>query len=469
MIGEKIKENKLKFGIAIAVIVVLVIAVVAYASGVVYYSTRFIPGTSVNGFACSGKTVDEAKQTLRDDAAAYELTILERENKMESISSKDIDLELQFDQTIDDAMEAQSEYLWFTGFFVQNDVVMEKAVSYDEDKLEEKMDALSALQAENMIQPEDAKVSDYIEGTGYEIVPEVEGTKLKKKMTKRLIRETLAVMGTELDLEANDCYHAPEIRSDDADLAEICANMNEYVGAEVTIKFGKKKKEVVDSAMVSEWLRVSKKSNNVIVDEDKVFEYVEELASKYDTIYRPHTFKTSNGETIQIENGDYGWWMNKNETTAKLIRAIKKHEDKTIHPVYLQKAASYGKRDYGNTYVEVDLGSQYLYCYVDGELVLTSYFVSGDPYTGHATPGGIYSVTYKQRNHRMVGADYDVFTYYWMPFNGNIGFHDATWRGSFGGSQYLGNGSHGCINMPYSKAQALYSYVEAGTPVICYY
>ena len=31
------------------------------------------------------------------------------------------------------------------------------------------------------------------------------------------------------------------------------------------------------------------------------------------------------------------------------------------------------------------------------------------------------------------------------------------------------NGSHGCINLPYSIAQEIYGYVEKDTPVICYY
>lgn len=30
------------------------------------------------------------------------------------------------------------------------------------------------------------------------------------------------------------------------------------------------------------------------------------------------------------------------------------------------------------------------------------------------------------------------------------------------------NGSHGCINLPYSVAEKIYSYVEKDTPVICY-
>jgi len=41
-----------------------------------------------------------------------------------------------------------------------------------------------------------------------------------------------------------------------------------------------------------------------------------------------------------------------------------------------------------------------------------------------------------------------------MPFNGGIGIHDASWKnGLFGGSTYLTNGSHCCINTPPSVAK----------------
>ncbi len=56
-----------------------------------------------------------------------------------------------------------------------------------------------------------------------------------------------------------------------------------------------------------------------------------------------------------------------------------------------------------------------------------------------------------------------------MPFNGNIGMHDATWRGSFGGSIYKTNGSHGCINLPRAAAKTIYENIEKGMPVLCYH
>ena len=56
-----------------------------------------------------------------------------------------------------------------------------------------------------------------------------------------------------------------------------------------------------------------------------------------------------------------------------------------------------------------------------------------------------------------------------MPFNNNVGMHDASWRSEFGRNIYRTNGSHGCINLPYSVAQEIYDYVEKDTPVICYH
>ena len=49
------------------------------------------------------------------------------------------------------------------------------------------------------------------------------------------------------------------------------------------------------------------------------------------------------------------------------------------------------------------------------------------------------------------------------------GLHDASWRSSFGGSIYKTNGSHGCVNMPYSVAKAIYENIEDYTTIICRY
>ena len=65
---------------------------------------------------------------------------------------------------------------------------------------------------------------------------------------------------------------------------------------------------------------------------------------------------------------------------------------------------------------------------------------------------------------------YETPVAYWMRVTWTgIGFHDATWQSAFGGSRYQTNGSHGCINMPYDQAAALYDMLSVGTPVVMHY
>ena len=66
------------------------------------------------------------------------------------------------------------------------------------------------------------------------------------------------------------------------------------------------------------------------------------------------------------------------------------------------------------------------------------------------------------------GANYATPVTFWMPFNGNEGMHDATWRKKFGGNLYKGNGSHGCVNLPYSAAKTIFENVDAGYAVLVY-
>lgn len=134
--------------------------------------------------------------------------------------------------------------------------------------------------------------------------------------------------------------------------------------------------------------------------------------------------------------------------------------------VHVQKA-EYGA---AGTYVYVDLTAQRLFYFEDGKVVFQSPIVSGNLSAGHGTPTGVFAVNNKTRNQKLKGDDYESYVSYWMSFiGGQVGFHDASWRSSFGGTIYKNNGSHGCINMPTGAAAQLYSMLKIGTPVIVKY
>ena len=123
----------------------------------------------------------------------------------------------------------------------------------------------------------------------------------------------------------------------------------------------------------------------------------------------------------------------------------------------------------GGTYIEIDITNQVLYYYEDGTLAFRTNVVTGNVKNGKSTPAGVYSIRGKARDITLEGDDYSSFVSYWMNFIGNsYGIHDASWRSNFGGTIYLTNGSHGCVNVPVSAMPELYAMVEVGTPVILY-
>ena len=117
------------------------------------------------------------------------------------------------------------------------------------------------------------------------------------------------------------------------------------------------------------------------------------------------------------------------------------------------------------TYIDVDITSQRLSYYIDGRLTLVSDIVTGNTSRHHDTPTGLYTIYGKQRNRTLKGDNYEAFVNYWMPFTGNYGLHDATWRRSFGGTIYQRDGSHGCVNLPKTIAATLYETAPVGTYV----
>ena len=104
----------------------------------------------------------------------------------------------------------------------------------------------------------------------------------------------------------------------------------------------------------------------------------------------------------------------------------------------------------------------------DGAKVFESDIVTGNISKGNGTPAGVFGVTYATRDAVLKGDNYESHVNYWMPFNGNIGMHDATWRNKFGGVIYKTSGSHGCVNLPLSSAQTVFGYVSKGFPVLVY-
>jgi hypothetical protein len=436
----------------------------AYFAGVFYYQTHFVGGTVIDQVDVSGKTIEDLEAQIAD----YTLSVIQRQSDgttlEEDIPGSKIGLSYSSTEPFEDILENQNAWLWFLRQEESHELT--DLISFDPSSLEAEMEGLRGFQEDFVTEPEDAYITDYDPQEGFQLVEEIQGNRLNHKKTLEALEAAVETLSERVDLDEADCYEKPRITRESEELKAALAKLQAYTDTTITYTFGQQK-EVLDGSVISGWLTID--GSDVTLEQAQVEEYVSSLRKKYDTVFRPRTFQTSYGAQVTIKNGDYGWWMDTEQEVKELTEQIEEGKSGERVPVYRQTAASYDTPDYGDTYVEINLTAQHLFLYKDGQMILESDFVSGNVSRGYTTPGGIFGLTYKQRDATLTGETYRTPVSFWMPFNNNIGMHDATWRVDFGKNIYLTNGSHGCINLPYSVAKEIYGYVEKGTPVICYY
>ncbi len=430
------------------------------------YQQVYFPKTVINGMNASGRTPEEVKEMIVSQIKGYSLTLETRQQTEEVLRGLEIGLHPEYDGTLEQILEAQSPMLWGISALRNKEYVIETMVAYDHELLESAIDKMEFMNPENVQEPVDAHISEYIAGTGYQIVPETQGTLIRRDMVMQGVTDALLSLQDRLNLEEIGAYEAPKLTADAPELQERLAAWNQYANITVTYQFGSSR-EVVDGAVIHPWLS-DNGQNGVSLDEEQVAQFVKELARKYNTAYQPKTLETSYGKTVTITGGPYGWRINQAAETAELTEILRSGESQTREPIYSQRANSHEGPDYGDTYVEINLTAQHLFFYKDGKLLAESDFVSGNESRGWGTPAGAFPLTYKERNATLRGENYATPVSYWMPFNGNIGMHDADWRDSFGGTIYKTSGSHGCVNLPPAVAKKIYENIEAGMPVLCY-
>ena len=457
-------KKSVKKGLIIGISSVAVLLAAAYAGVGYYFHDHFYPGTVINETNFSLGTADTAEEKIKEDAEDYLLAIHDREDRVTYISGKDIDYHYESDGSIQKVMDEQNSMLWPLYISKDHSHTVNVKLTYDESKLVKLVEGMDCFKEENIEKPEDA----YLKYTdnGYEIVPEKKGNQpLEEQImldVKAVIEERQAV------LKLNDSdYMQPAVTSEDPKLQEKLQVTEKYKNMSITYEI-EGSEQVLDGQTILSWLTTNG-DLSVTVDPDMAASYAQQLASKYNTYAATRSFVTTNGDTIKIGGGDYGWVIDKKGEAARIIEDIEKGESVTREPEYEQRAFVEGADDIGNTYIEIDYTNQHLWYYKDGSLLMDSDLVSGNLNNGNGSPDGVFKIISRQSPATLVGEDYESDVTYFMPFAYNVGLHDASWRSNFGGSIYKNSGSHGCINLPYDAADTIYKNVELGTPVVAYY
>lgn len=308
-------------------------------------------------------------------------------------------------------------------------------------------------------------VDAYFDKENIKVIPEVYGNEIIPQKATELFKEELNQGNFNIVIDSEDLYTKPEILEND--IKEKYKNVLDLL-------------EWTADYSVSDYvIKMSDYKDSITINDDGIYEVnydflknaVLGLSKTIDNTYDEVKFHTSNDKDITIKKGSkgtYGQIMSNAKEIDYLKEKISKREKVTNRePEWICVPIEDGENP--KTYVEVDLKSQHVWHYEDGELCCESDCVTGDAAKKRETPTGVFYVSEMVKGKYLIGDDYKTWVDRWMRLtNSGIGLHDASWRGSFGGNIYKTNGSHGCINLPHKYAKKLYDEIYYGIPVFVY-
>lgn len=479
--SKKKKKKGIKAGYVIGgCAAVTVIAAGALGGTYIYraqeYKNAFFPNTTINAIDCSGKTVEEVEEIIRHNVEDYELSVRFRDGETLVIDGSEIDYTYNKSNDIADLLKKQNILSWYQESKKPKEYTVTNSTSFDEEKVTQLISDSEELQPLHQTAPKDAYM-DYQDGK-FVIEKEDPGNQLDEEVFTAAVIGAISSGVTELNVEETGAYAQPAVTAEDETLIKQTEQLNQYVGASITYILPQGNK-VLDGTTMIEWLDKDE-DGNYTKDETafnaKLKEFVTELADETDTLGSTMDFKSTYGTVVSVKTVDIGWKIDQAQELETLTANIENGECIEREPEYKSKMPSSENGGFGNTYIEADLTSQHVYFYKEGKLVWSSDCVSGKMTKDRYTPSGIYLLDYKTKDRDLKGeklpnGEYSYVSHvdYWMPFYGGYGFHDASWRSKFGGTIYNYGGSHGCVNLPKSKAATLYDLIDKEVPIVIFY
>ena len=462
---------KKKIIISIVTIICILAAAGGIAGGMYYYgrsvyADHFLPNTTIDGKKLGNTDMDTFLSSVRE-RYPDEFTITEDDGTKITIPLTEVILNKDIEEFVSNLKTLADE--WPLHYTEEISFTPKDTWDIDEEKV--KSLVLEALDNDGRKAPQDA----YLNEKTFEIVPEQEGRKLYED---RVVDDVLtALKENRLDVSLDDSYYLkPSVRKDDSSLTSIIEERNSLITGSVKVKVAGSIKDEISEDQLEEWLTYE--DGKFDFDKDKINEYTAGLAYSYNTAYSWRTFETSYGTEIEVGRNAYDsyvGYMLDEETTASDIYNVLINKEKKVSCTWLTEGYTMDENgDIGGTYIEICISSQHMWYYQDYELMLETDVVTGlESNPERRTPRGLFYLLQMSSPYVMHG-DYgqQPCEYFIKVTWDGVAIHDADWQPTFGGTQYIYGGSHGCINTPHYKVAALWDYLYAlddwQIPVIIY-
>lgn len=458
--------------------VLLGLVLIAYLVGVFVFSGRFYPNTRAASFDLSLETPEAVQQQLTDALKGYAFDVQGYGVDM-LFTSDDIAMDLDA-AAIADAMRASmNPWLWPLQVWGDHDETRALAATCATDeilaRITPKVQELNA----DATMPVNATIAFDAEKGAFEVVPETYGSALDPAAIAEQVALGVVTFEPVIALDDRSLVQ-PTVFRDDPRLATACEQADTLVTADLDIMLDGQVAGSIDPALVASWI-VLDADLVPSIDDEKLTAWTSDLVNRNSTLGAARTYTRADGKVVTVSGGSYGWAFDGEGLADQVRSAVTQGTKGTIDLPVSQSAARVvtdGNPDWPARYVDVDLSEQYARFYDGAGTIWETPIVSGKP-GGWETPTGVWVINSKASPSKLIGErdpetgkpEYETTVQYWMPFIGNsIGFHDATWQSSFGGNRWRnGAGSHGCLNISYNAAQALWGIIGVGDVVVVHY
>ncbi|MBQ9057759.1 MAG: peptidoglycan binding domain-containing protein [Atopobiaceae bacterium] len=478
-VEEPTKNSKVLTVIFVILASLVVLVLAAFFGGAYYFSSHFLPNTTVNGSDVSLMSVDELKEQIDNRSKGFAISV-KGDGLDTSIKGEDFNLVSDGTSYSQQAINLVPYWFWPMEFNREHSYQVDEGLSYDSDKLSEIVTGLvEPINAAGTPTTDATLIYDEQNKT-YKIQPEALGTQIDPKLTTKVIDEAAAGLIDEVSLDNNQLYQ-PNVFSDDSRLTTSAERANDMMSQPISLTIDGKEVATIDPAILQQGIRIEDGGFTVTFNGGKLAEWAQnDLSKVLDTVGTPRNFARPDGKQITVSGGTYGWVIDGFQMAATVTNILNSGMHSAVELPTKSRGTTWqpGGREWGR-YIDCDLGEQYARFYDEtGTVIWESAIVSGNTTTGHGTPEGVWVINAKMTNQLLIGLDenhdgqpdYKTPVDYWMPFVDNlVAFHDASWRGSFGGSIYSYDGSHGCVNLPYGKAVELFGICNEGDVVVSHW
>lgn len=454
MMRRRRHRNSFCLIICIVLVVILVLGIMLFRN------THFRYGTVIQGVDCSFLSVKDAQQVINEFIATQKIQFVFETGKQYEVDSQNFGLQLAGTKILKKIMQEQGKGE------IKNHI-LENAFIFEEKTVKEYLENLPELQKENMLEPQNAYLAFGKDGL-LEIIPEVYGNSIDFSEAYGLVTKSLQSGNLVIDFTPITGLE-PAILATDPMLLEQKEKLNSYLMTSVQFILSDGSTFSLDRNVMKNWIYQDKEGKYQIDIEYNLPSFVEALEERVNQTNSTMIFNASDlgNMTINVKK-KLRSTLDKNAQTEHIKSLLGTGKTYQEAPIYMNVSVL---NQLNNGYVELDITRQKVWMYKEGECILETDCVTGMANTAYATPTGIYYLTYKQSPAHL--SKYDAYVTYWMPFNGGIGFHDASWRyrngqGYFGGDIYKTDGSHGCVNLPIEAAKTLYLNITKSIPIIVY-